>query len=160
MAAAQVEAGDLVLDVGAGDGRITEALVERGASVLAVVLHPARAAALRSRFAGDDVVVIRADATELRLPRRPFKVVANPPFAAVTALLRQLTGTRSSVDAASVVLPSWAAARWAAGRGVGGVTSRRLFDVTHLGAVPRRAFHPAPPADAARVLIRRRPRGW
>ncbi|HUF31630.1 MAG TPA: rRNA adenine N-6-methyltransferase family protein, partial [Acidimicrobiales bacterium] len=135
--------------------RITEALLACGATVLAVELHPDRAAGLRSRFAGAAVVVIRADATDLRLPNRPFKVVANPPFGAATALLRRLTGPRSALEAASIVLPAWAAARWTAGRGVGGMTSKRLFEIRHLGHVPRHAFRPPPPADAARILIRR-----
>ena len=39
-----VSRGDLVLDIGAGDGALTEPLLERGARVIAVELHPGRAA--------------------------------------------------------------------------------------------------------------------
>ena len=41
---ADVEPHDLVLDVGAGTGAITRHLVDAGARVVAVELHPARAA--------------------------------------------------------------------------------------------------------------------
>jgi 23S rRNA (adenine-N6)-dimethyltransferase len=155
IAVADIRPGDLVVDIGAGDGRITAQLLEHGASVVAVELHAGRAAALRSRFARHQVVVVRADAAALRLPRRPFKVVANPPFAITTTLLRHLTAPTSALERGCVVLPTWAAARWAAGRGVGGITSKQLFAIQHRGHVPARAFRPAPPRAAAMVLIRR-----
>ena len=81
VADAGVRPGDLVLDIGAGTGAVTAPLVAAGARVIAVELHPERVAMLRERFAGDDVTVVRADVADLRLPRRPFRVVANPPFA-------------------------------------------------------------------------------
>ena len=152
---AGVHHGDLVLDIGAGTGAITRALLAAGARVVAVELHPQRAAILRSRFAGQPVKVVETDASALRLPNRPFKVVANPPFGITTSLLRRLTNPRSQLDRGVIVLPAWAAARWSAGRGVGGITSKRLFSI-HLGPrLPARAFHPAPPTDARAVIIAR-----
>ncbi|HET7654885.1 MAG TPA: rRNA adenine N-6-methyltransferase family protein [Acidimicrobiales bacterium] len=149
--AACVTGSDFVVDAGAGDGRITALVRERGARVLAVELHPARVAALRRRFADDDgVIVVRADAGDLRLPRRPFVVVANPPFAITTALLRRLTHSASALERAAIVVPTWQAARWAATR------SSATFAFAHAGHVPRTAFTPPPPRDAAIVVVRRR----
>jgi SAM-dependent methyltransferase len=100
VADARVRPGDLVLDVGAGTGAITEQLVRAGARVIAVELHPARHRILQERFHADDVVVVRADACDLRLPRRPFKVVSNPPFAVTTSLMKRLLAPGSRlVDA-------------------------------------------------------------
>lgn len=152
---AGIEPGDLVLDVGAGTGAITAELVRAGARVVAVELHPRRAATLRTRFAGLPVVVVQVDASALRLPARPFKVVANPPFGISTALLRQLTRSRSHLDQAALVLPAWAAVRWAAGRGVGGITSRSRFTFELGPRLPSRSFTPAPSVDARTLLIRR-----
>jgi 23S rRNA (adenine-N6)-dimethyltransferase len=152
---AGVHERDLVLDIGAGDGAITSRLLDVGASVIAVELHAGRAATLRNRFAGQDVVVVRADAADLRLPRRPFRVVANPPFGITTAVLRRLTLPTSNLTSATIVVPAWAAARWAAGRGAGGVASKRLFPCSRHARVPASAFTPRPPADAAILVIRR-----
>lgn len=62
--------------------------------MLAVELHPARAQRLRERFAEAPVTVIQTDALSLRLPHRPFRVVASPPYA-ISSALRVLLGSRS-----------------------------------------------------------------
>jgi 23S rRNA (adenine-N6)-dimethyltransferase len=149
---AQVGPRDLVLDIGAGDGALTGLLLATGATVVAFELHPGRAATLRREFAGQRLTVVQADAANLRLPRRQFKVVANPPFAITTALLRRLLHPASRLQRADLVLPHWATMRWAAGRGVGGISSRQTFHLEVGMRVPARAFRPAPPA-ATTVLI-------
>jgi 23S rRNA (adenine-N6)-dimethyltransferase len=151
-----VHRGDLVLDVGAGDGVITAELLRAGAHVVAIELHDQRVAALRERFVDHRVTVVRADATDLRLPRRPFKVVANPPFGATTALLRRLTAPSSRLERASLVLPTYAAARWAAGRGTGGPRSRDAFACTLGPRIPAKAFRPPPPQEPRVLLVSRR----
>lgn len=150
------DATDLVLDVGAGTGALTRPLAATGARVIAFELHPRRAAALRADMAGTRVKVVRADATDLRLPRRPFVVVANPPFGAMTALLRRLLHPRSALVAAELVVPRHVAARWANGRAPDHRRWAPLFDVRATGRVPRHAFRPPPPEPAALLSIRRR----
>jgi len=152
VALADVSPGDLVLDVGAGRGAITTELLHAGAHVVAIELHEQRVAFLREQFDGRRVTVVRADATDLRIPRRPFKVVANPPFGATTALLRRLTAPSSRLERASLVLPAWAATRWAGGRGAG---RPHGFTFSLGPRVPRSAFRPPPPHDTRVLLVRR-----
>ena len=152
VAAAGIAPGDLVLDVGAGLGALTAPLVDAGAHVVAVDRHPRRVADLRRRFAGQPVTVVNADAADLRLPRRPFKVVANPPFAVTTALLRRLLHDGSRLQQAHLVVPRHVAARWLAGRGPGCAR----WDLHSGGRIPRHAFHPAPPDDASLLVVVRR----
>lgn len=147
-----VARGDLVVDVGAGDGALTAPLLERGARVIAIELHPGRAAALRRRF-GDDVRVVQADAADLRLPRRPFRVVANPPWAITDPLLRRLLHPASRLVRADLLLKRSATRRWVE---AGATPDHHL----RAGlAVPRRAFRPAPPTDARILVIERSPTG-
>ena len=70
---------DLVLDVGAGTGRLTAELARAARRVVAIELDPRLADALRGRWPNVDVVC--DDATAVTLPQVPFRVVANLPFA-------------------------------------------------------------------------------
>lgn len=124
--------------------------------MLAVELHAGRRAALRARFAGERVTIVGADATELRLPRRPFRVVANPPYPIWAALLRRLMSRGSRLQAADLVLPRTVANRYADGRAPGAGRWARDYVVRRGLLVPRTAFVPPPPRDSAVLVIRRR----
>lgn len=154
--AAAIQPGEWVLDVGAGDGSLTSHLVTAGAYVIAVERHPGRRQILRQRFAGQPVKVVAADAARLHLPRRPFRVVANPPYAVSSALLRQLLSRGSGLRAADLVLQRWVVQRFVDGRAPGANRWMRGF-VLHRGlSVPRTAFRPPPRLDSAVLVIRRR----
>jgi 23S rRNA (adenine-N6)-dimethyltransferase len=88
---ARVGPGDLVVDLGAGTGAVTAPLAATGARVLAVERDPAFVRRLARRFADRPAVrVVHADVRSVPLPRRPYAVVANLPFAVTTDLLRRL----------------------------------------------------------------------
>jgi 23S rRNA (adenine-N6)-dimethyltransferase len=149
VAAAGIRAGDLVLDIGAGDGVLTAHLVATGARVLAIELHPGRVATLRRRFADAQVTVVAADASELRLPARPFRVVASPPYGISSGLIRRLLQPRSRLLSADLVLQRAAARRFADGG------STRGWTLSVGYPLPRTAFRPPPQVDSAVLRIRR-----
>lgn len=147
--------GDLALDLGAGDGAITRHLVTSGARTIAFELHPDRARQLRRSFSRADVKVVRADVRDLRLPTRPFRVIANPPFDGVSAVLVRLTSRGSRLQRADLVVPRSVATAW----------NRRLlragsgFSVAAIRPLPRSAFTPRPRIDCCVMVIERRPVG-
>lgn len=155
VSAAGVVPGDLVLDIGAGDGVISMALLGVRARVVAVELHPDRVEELRRRFAGQVRVVV-ADASDLRLPRRAFRVVANPPFAIAMAVLRRLVAPGSRLVAADIVVPHHIARRWCEGAVDGAGRWGDQFEVTLGERVPGAAFRP--PIDRSAVVLRIRRR--
>jgi 23S rRNA (adenine-N6)-dimethyltransferase len=152
VADAAIRPGDLVLDIGAGTGALTTHLVGAGARVLAVELHPGRAARLRERFAGAPVTVVQADALTLYLPGRPFRVVASPPWSISTALLRLLLAGDSRLLSADLVLQRAVVRRYASV----GTRWLRHRDVRAGRPLPRCAFQPSPKADASVLRVRRR----
>jgi 23S rRNA (adenine-N6)-dimethyltransferase len=86
VADALVRPGDLVVDIGAGSGMLTQALLGAGARVIAV--EPDRRLGARLRRTGASVVA--ADARSFIWPAEPFKVVANLPFAHAAEICRVL----------------------------------------------------------------------
>ena len=146
VAAAGIEPGELVVDIGAGDGALTAHLLRAGARVVAVELHPGRAARLSHQF--PQATLVHADAAGLRLPGRPFRVVASPPYGITARLLRRLLAPGSRLVAADLVLQR-AVVRKHASRRVRG------FRVTMGPPVPRRAFRPPPQVDSAVLVVRR-----
>ena len=151
---AGIRPGDVVLDVGAGTGALSRHLLDAGARVIAIELHPARARLLRERY-GPALVVVQADAADLRLPRRPFRVVANPPFGVVTALLRRLLSPGSRLLSADLVVPASTAARWAALRGPGARRWCRDYAATVTMRLPGEAFRPRAPLATAVLRLER-----
>jgi 23S rRNA (adenine-N6)-dimethyltransferase len=116
--------------------------VAAGARVLAVELHGRRSDDLRRRFRDDNVKVLRVALDEVRLPHRSFRVVANPPFAEVSALVRRLLAPGVRLARADLVVPVQVAQRW---------TARRP-DRCSYRRLPGRAF--AAPAPVPTAVLR------
>ena len=159
MRGAAVAHGDLVVDIGAGRGSITDALVQQGAHVLAIELDRARAAWLGERYATDPSVgSCRATRCASGLPRGPYSVVANPPFSITTRLLHRLLDDPTRAPArVDLVLQRQAT------RCLGDPTGDPValawtpwFELSAGPRVPRRAFRPQPPCDAAVLTVVRR----
>ena len=147
VAAAGVRPGELVLDIGAGEGALTAHLVRAGARVVAVELNPQRVGVLRERF--PSITVVHADATSIRLPGRPFRVVASPPYGISSSLLRTLLAPESRLVAADLVLQRAVVRKYASG-------AARRFSLTAGLTLPRRAFLPPPHVDSGVLVVRRR----
>jgi 23S rRNA (adenine-N6)-dimethyltransferase len=155
VADAGVRPGELVLDIGAGEGALTRPLLRAGARIIAVEPHGGRAASLR-RISPPGVAVVEADAMALRLPRRPFRVVASPPYAISSALLRLLLAPESGLVAADLVLQRAVVRRYADGSAPGALRWRRRWELRPGRPIPRHAFRPPPRVDSAVLVIRRR----
>ena len=115
--------------------------------MVAVELHPWRAGVLRERFPG--ITVVHADAASIRLPGRPFRVVANPPYGMSSSLLRTLLAPGSRLVAADLVLQRAVVRKHAS-------DAARRFSLTVGLTLPRRAFLPPPQVDSAVLVVRRR----
>ena len=145
-----------VLELGAGDGAVTEAVLTLDRPVTAVEIDPRSVRRLRRRFEGR-VEVVAGDLLR-HTHRGPHDVVSNVPFGITTPVLRHLLPQPDWGTA--VLLVQWEVARKRAA--VGGTTMLTAtwwpWFTFELGLrVPAAAFAPAPAVDGGILVIRRRP---
>ena len=93
--------GDLVVEVGAGIGVLTERLLDAGARVRAIE-YDARVIPLLETFVkaperGTALEIVEGNALDVAFPDEPYKVIANIPYHITSPLLRHmfLEGNRS-----------------------------------------------------------------
>jgi 23S rRNA (adenine-N6)-dimethyltransferase len=150
--------GDLVVDIGAGNGLISEALVRRGAQVLAIERDPGLAQRLRAKFATwPAVTVVEGDVLTTPLPAEPFRVVANIPFGITTKILRHLLDAGALARADMIVQAEVARKRGTGGRGtLLNACWEPWFEFGTGARIPAAAFRPRPRVDAAILIVTRR----
>lgn len=162
VADAAFEAGDLVLEIGAGRGAFTFALARRGVHVVALERDPHWAEQLRRsvrRQGMDHVTVVCSDASRYPAPRRPFRAMGSIPFGATTSLLRHLLDDpNSGLRRADLLVQSEVARKRAA------VPPTTLLSTAWAPwwsfavgrRVPADSFRPVPSVDAAVLRVTRR----
>ena len=85
--AIEPQPGEALIEIGPGEGILTEKLAALGTDFTAIEIDPELAAALREKF-GD--AIVNADALDAPLPARPFRAVGNLPYNVGTPILRRV----------------------------------------------------------------------
>jgi len=167
VAAAEIDPGDDVLEIGPGPGVLTVELASRARSVTAVELDERMLAVLRETVGGRaNVRVVRADALAVDLfsigARPPSRVVANLPYQITSPLLIRLLADPRRPQLMIVLVQAEVARRIVAGpkdrreRGFLSVLCQSFAEVRIVRHVPARAFRPPPRVDSAIVALRTR----
>jgi len=157
---ADISKDDVVLEIGAGLGFLTEEIVSRKPkAVYAVEKDPELANFLKRKFRNESrVKVICRDVLELLPFKGKYtKVVANPPFSISSRILLGLL--ESEFVSASMTFQYEFAERLVAKAGSSSYGSLSVltsikFDVTLLKRVNRSSFVPKPDVDAALVKLK------
>ena len=163
--AAELDAEDVVLEVGGGLGVLSEFLAPRVAHLHVVEVDRSLEPPLRDALDQfDNATLHLADAVKLdfaTLEPSPSKVVANLPYGvAATVLLKSIAELPDATLWVAMVQREVAERLAAApgGKSYGGtsVLAQLACDVRVLRKVPRSVFHPEPNVDSALVVLRRR----
>lgn len=156
--AVRVAPGEVVVEIGPGDGALTRGLAARGARLLAVEIDPRRAAALVLEFAGNsDVSIETGDALDRSIGERlaerslppPAAVVGNLPYNVATPILRRAVAERDAVSRVVATVQKEVAQRFAARPGSDAygylsVWSALSCEAEILFDLPAGAFRPRP----------------
>jgi 16S rRNA (adenine1518-N6/adenine1519-N6)-dimethyltransferase len=164
--AASLEPEDVVVEIGAGLGSLTEPLARRVKKVYALEIDSSLADALKDRFSGGDTVeVVWADALQFdfgapfRRWKRKIKVVANLPYEISTPMIFRLLKERECFSLLVLMLQLEVARRLAAQPGTGdygplSVWSQLYSDVKIAFQVKPNSFLPPPKVHSAVVKFR------
>lgn len=177
VSAADVQSGDLVLEVGPGTGTLTETLLEAGAQVVACEVDPDMAAIIAEHVAPrfpDRLSLVRADCLSSKHAiagevtahlTRPFKLVANLPYQIASPLISSLLIDYSAQTCAALCLGLFITVqREAAERivsaprskeyGVLSVLCQTFAAVETIARLSPGCFWPSPKVESAMITIR------
>jgi 16S rRNA (adenine1518-N6/adenine1519-N6)-dimethyltransferase len=160
--AVEAEPGEIVLEIGPGEGVLTEKLVELPNKVIALEIDPDLAARLRARF-GDKLELLHEDAVEAALPSTPFRAVGNLPYNVGTPILRRVIAD-PHCRRAVFMLQKEVADRIVAKPGTEAYGFLTLYVQAFASArilmtLEPRSFHPPPKVRSAVVVLDRRDPG-
>jgi 16S rRNA (adenine1518-N6/adenine1519-N6)-dimethyltransferase len=89
VAALEPAPDEIVLEIGPGEGVLTEKLVELGNRTIAIEIDPDLERRLRAKF-GERLELRNEDAVDAPLPETPFRAVGNLPYNVGTPILRRV----------------------------------------------------------------------
>jgi 16S rRNA (adenine1518-N6/adenine1519-N6)-dimethyltransferase len=163
---AGVGSGDRVVEIGAGLGSLTLALLETGAAVTAVEVDRHLLGPLREVVEPHGATVVAGDALRLDwralLGEGPWALVANLPYNVATPLVADLLDGVPAITTMLVMVQREVGERLAASAGdeaYGAVSVKVAYWATArvVGKVGPNVFLPQPKVDSALVAIERRP---
>ncbi|MDL2225498.1 23S ribosomal RNA methyltransferase Erm [Eubacteriales bacterium OttesenSCG-928-M02] len=151
---------DHVLEIGAGKGHLTRALIQRAHRVTAYELDAILFQKLSQKFADTpNLTLFQGDFLSMPLPQKePYKVFSNIPFSITTPIVNKIT-TAPNPPIDTYLLVEWGAAKRFCGQPVENHASLLLkpyFHCSILSRVPRTAFHPMPKVDAALLHLEKK----
>jgi 16S rRNA (adenine1518-N6/adenine1519-N6)-dimethyltransferase len=155
---AELDARDVVLEIGPGLGVLTRYLAQRVARVYAVELDASLEPHLHD--AGDNVTLVLGDALQIDLPQDASKLVANLPYNVATPLIVESLEGLPNIRLWCVMVQREVADRLFAqpatkAYGAVSVLVQLATERTGFHPVSRTVFRPRPNVDSALVAFRR-----
>lgn len=160
---ADVQAKDNILEIGPGPGSLTEALLNAGATVIAIEADGKLAAALNRLQTEDNRLhVIHADALKVPLNelrahfQGPVKLISNLPYHITTPLLTRFISQNDWISSVVVMVQDEMAKRMCGSKDAPDYGSITVFlnfyaHVSYAFKVGKKCFYPAPKVDSAIV---------
>lgn len=160
-AAAEVQPGDEVLEIGPGLGTLTDVFVDSSAHVTALEFDQDLIKDLQKKYKDVPVEVIEGDIRSFDFGGMPrgYKIVANIPYYLTANLFRALIDTDHKPAMASLLVQKEVAERVAAKPGklsFVAVALQLFYEVAVGDVVPAHLFTPPPKVDSQVLILKKR----
>lgn len=163
--AGRVSQADLVLEIGPGQGVLTEKLLATGCQVIAVEKDPDLIPNLQKKFSAEidsgRLTLLNEDVMEFNLKPKssqlqaPYKLVANIPYYLTGQIIRQFLTTTNPPSLMVLMLQKEVAERIARDKkeSLLSLSVKAYGEPHYIKTVPAGAFRPIPKVDSAILLI-------
>ncbi|TAK94719.1 ribosomal RNA small subunit methyltransferase A [Patescibacteria group bacterium] len=166
MAAAKLQSDDVVLEIGPGQGVLTEALSKKCSKVIAVEIDETLVTLLRNKFKGKkNIEIVTGDIlklnvekifTDYQLPITGYKVIANLPYYITSPIIRKFLESEVPPQEMILMVQKEVAERIVAKPGemsILAVSVQYYARAEILFPVSKKAFSPVPEVESAVIRI-------
>ncbi len=103
---------ELVIEIGPGQGALTEFIVSTGAKVIAVEKDEELAENLKKIYQDKNIEIVKKDFLDFQLPNRSYKVIGNIPFALTTRIINRILNYENPPELTLLIMQKEAALRF------------------------------------------------
>ncbi len=161
ISAANLQPDDFVIEIGPGEGVLTEELIKRAGKVIAIELDKNLISSLENKFKDrKNLEIINADILKINLlnliSEKKYNVIANIPYYITSPIIRLFLEQGNPPSEMILMIQKEVAERIVAKPGkmsILAVAVQYYADPKILFNVPRTAFEPAPEVDSAVIKI-------
>lgn len=162
MEVSEVKEGEEILEIGPGEGALTELLLQAGAKVLNVEIDQDLEAFLRNKFSKEkNYRLIMGDILEVDLKQvlsKGARVVANIPYYITSPIIQKIIHEREYVREAFLMVQKEVGERICAQKGKERsaltLSVEYFAQAEYLFTIPKEYFTPIPKVDSAFISIR------
>ena len=155
----EINFSDIVLDIGAGTGTITEELSGYAKQVIAYELDQKYSRELEEKFKNSSNVIIKNENfLNVQLPKKAFKIFSNIPFFITADIINKITDVNSKLEEAFLFVQKESAERFAGepkNTQIATILSF-MYEIKIREKFQKKDFKPMPNVDIVLLNIRRK----
>ena len=160
--AGQIKAGDNILEIGPGQGALTDVLLTKGVQITAIEFDSDLARELTKKYKNNSAIkIIEQDIRRFNYQTMPtgYKIIANIPYYLTSLLLQQICDSSNPPVLVVLLVQKEVARRVCAKPGdlsILSVATQIYFESSLGGVVPAILFDPPPKVDSQILILKRR----
>lgn len=159
--AGEIKKGDIILEIGPGRGALTEKLLEKSGTVIAVEKDHELFAFLKIKFEKEitekKLILINSDILDFNINLQKYKIIANIPYNITGAILKKFLAAENQPERMILMVQHEVAKRIIASdkkESILSISVKAYGEPKMIMKVNKRYFSPAPKVNSAIIAIK------